>query len=313
MEEGTRSSENREGWYEVPEVYSHLIDDETYKHMFGFIENYFREKNEPITCYDAGFLTVLDDEKREMKYGLDNLVRAIAAAKWEDHESVVYSHFNKVNFPASAYSFFFKDYEHGRTHLKIVLKHEEVLSERQFTELVTTQHFPGTRSILVFDFDNQLRYLRHEDVEEWQKTPDQLFEEALNNIALEEVAVTTLSHPNGYTFYSFVSGDFASVRTIRLAENAPFSIGHYGALVMVPTKGAAFAAPLEDDKIIDRIQVIAPLTVELYQKEPGNITTDFFWFYDGRYEVFPATPAGAGSVRVRLPKALEQLLKSSQA
>lgn len=303
-------------WYddvqEVPTSYRHLIELPAYAAMLQLMNSYFEDKGETILRYQDGFLVVKDDEGREMKYGLDNLVRQISSAEQTDYESVVYSHFNKVNYSDSAYSFFFRDYEHARAHLKLVIKHQEVFNEEQMVAFVWMSHFPGLVSILVFDYDNQLRYLRREDIVEWGKPVEVLFDEALSNISQEDVLVSTLTHPDGYRFYSFVHGDFASVRLINLDQNAPFAVGSYGSLVLVPTKGASFASPIDDDRVIDRIQVIAPLGVELYQKEPGNITTDFFWYYQGAYALFPSTVVGDGAVRVRLPEKLEELLKSSQ-
>ncbi|MDX2045596.1 MAG: hypothetical protein SFU87_02370 [Chitinophagaceae bacterium] len=294
----------------IPSDYKHLLLQEEYERMLGYVFSYFNEKGEEVIKLGDGFLTVKDDTGKEMKYGFDNLVRMVAAADKDDWEQVVYSHFNKVNFSDAPYSFYFKDYGHARQYLKVLIKDEGILKTEYGADLVARKDFPGTCTVLVFDYDNQFRFLKKEDIKEWHKTEEELFHEALDNIAGEEVQIHSIKHDEGFEVFSFFSGDFSAAKMIDPEKNAEFSIGRFGAVIAIPTKGAAFCSPISDRNVMQILEMLAPVITGFFEKDPGSITASFFWYYKGVIREFPTRPTADGYVTVSLPKELEELFKS---
>jgi hypothetical protein len=296
----------------IPADYKHIMDQEGYEKMVNIALTYFREKGDKLLSLQDGMLTVKGEDGKDLKYGFDNLVRMLTGAQSEDWESIIYSHFNKINFADDAYNYFFKDYEHARQYLKVLVKHEAIMSNEFAKDLVTRIDFPGTRTVLVFDYENQFRYLKKEEIAEWKLAEETLFEEALNNVATEEININKMAHEDGWEFFSFFSGDFSASRMIQLERYFDFSIGPFGALVAIPTKGSSFVAPINDNRVTARIEIIAPLVAQFFEQDPGNITNNFYWIYQGAIESFPTQSTGEGYVTVKLPQSLVQLLDSTE-
>jgi hypothetical protein len=99
---------------------------------------------------------------------------------------------------------------------------------------------------------------------------------------------------------------------IELEKYFDFSMGQFGALVAIPTKGSTFVSPLTDNRVTARIEVIAPLVAQFFEQDPGNITNDFYWVYQGVIESFPTQSTGDGFVTVKLPQSLVRLLDSTE-
>lgn len=296
----------------IPADYQHIMDQPGYERMLDIVFSYFREKGDKVVSLKDGMLTVKGDDEKDLKYGFDNLVRMLTGAEAEDWESVIYSHFNKINFSDDAYNYFFKDYEHARQYLKVLVKHNAILGNEFAKDLVIRTDFPGTCTVLVFDYENQFRYLKTEEVEEWQLSYEKLFEEALINVSTEELNINRMAHDDGWEFFSFFSGDFSASRMIELERYFDFALGQFGALVAIPTKGSTFVAPLTDNKVTARIETIAPLVSQFFEQDPGNITNNFYWVYQGVIECFPTQSAGEGFVTVKLPPSLVRLIDSTE-
>lgn len=296
----------------IPNDYKHIMDQAGYEMMIDIVLNYFRDKGEKVTGLNDGMLTVQGEDDKDLKYGFDNLVRILTGTEKDDWESIIYSHFNKINFSDDAYEYFFKDYDHARQYLRVLIKHEAILGNEFAKDLIIRTDFPGTCTILVFDYENQFRYLKSEEVAEWKISHEALFDEALNNVAEEEVTINKMAHDDGWEFFSFFSGDFSASRMIELEKYYEFAVGKYGAMVAIPTKGSAFVAPLTDKQVTVRIENIAPLVSQFFEQDPGNITNNFYWAYQGKIEVFPTQSTGDGYVTVRLPESLVVLLDSNE-
>lgn len=296
----------------IPADFQHLLEQDAYEKVLQLVLNYFTDKGERVISLQDGMLLVQDDEKKELKYGLDNLVRIVAATSLADWESVIYSYFNKVNFAENAYRFFFKDFEHARMHIKALIKPEAILEYEFARDLVIRRDFPGTCTVLVFDYDGQFRFLSSNDVKEWQRAEAVLFEEAFCNIAQEEVTVHKMEVEDGMVIYTFFSGDFSAVKMIELERNADFAHGTYGAVVTIPTKGAAFVSPVANQQVMKQVEILAPLAKQFFEQNPGNITPDIFWYYRGQIQEFIKKPAANGFTSIAMPAGLVQLLASTQ-
>jgi hypothetical protein len=61
-----------------------------------------------VIALNDGMLTVKGEDGKALKYGFDNLVRMLTGAEEDDWESIIYSHFNKINFSDDAYNYFSK-------------------------------------------------------------------------------------------------------------------------------------------------------------------------------------------------------------
>lgn len=296
----------------IPKEYTHLLTQQQYNDMLDIVMAYFRDKGEEVIKLEDGYITVRDENEKELKYGFDNLVRFVAGSEKKEWESVIYSHFNKVNFDDSPLVYYRKDYEAARPFLKMLVKDQLLLRQEFGKELVWTSHFPGTCSLLVFDYDNQFRYLKQEDIAEWNQPKDVLFEQAQTNVGDEEITVNKVEHEDGIEMFIFFSGDFSASFVADFDRNLSSINGEFGSLVAIPTKGTAFVSPLNDKNVLKRIELISEPVIKFFNEDPGNITTNLYWFYDGKFEQFPETPAKDGYVSISIPEELQLLLNKEE-
>ncbi len=309
----------------IPDDYKHLMDQHAYESMLNTIVQYFKEKGEPVLKIENGFIVTIaeDENKQQHQYGLDNLIRAVAAAPKEDKEAVIYTHFNRLYYDMRPLEYFRKDYETAKQHLKILIKHDSILTQKGGKDVVYKVIFPGTCCVLVFDYDNKFTYLYNEMIKEWNKTTDELFEEALYNITREDINVFGLNinadeehgsnkqpDDENAEAYVFMNGDFAASAIISIEHSAPFAIGKYGSIIAIPAKGAAIGAPINGRDVFKLLSPLSILVLKFFNENQGNITTNLYWYYENKFHLLPETPSKEkeGYMAVLLPHTLLQLL-----
>lgn len=296
----------------IPHDYTHLLTQQQYNNMLDIVINYFKDKGEEVKSLKDGCITVYDENKKEIQYGFDNLVKFVAGTEKSEWESIIYTHFNKVNFDNSPLVYYRKDYEAAKPYLKMLIKDEFLLQQDFGKNLVWTSHFPGTCSLLVFDYEDKFMYLKEEDIAEWGQSKQTLFDEALNNIADEQITVNKVEHGEGIEVFLFFSGDFSASFVADFDRNVSSINGTFGSLVAIPTKGTAFVSPLNDKNVSRRMELVLQPAIKFFNEDPGNITTSLYWYYNGQFELFPETNTKEGQVSISVPENLMLLLNHEE-
>jgi hypothetical protein len=296
----------------IPQSYLSLITQPEYDKILDLSLEFFAQSDLQVTRINNGliFLT-MDEVDHELQAGLDNLIKTLAKTDESDWKRVIEGHFirlTKLKEQEKAYNFFFKDFEYAQQYLRVLIKDAEAMPANLMSELVKTIDFPHTHTLLVFDFDEQFRFLTQKDIEEWGVQPNELFAIARQNIKSENIEIEEMIWNEGYSIYAFFSGDFAASYLLDIEENADFCIGEYGSLLTIPAKGAAFAHPIQDGEVLKIIETINPLVLQFYDHEPGSINAHYYWYFQGNLEVFPLEPNEEGMTTIRLPKSLEKML-----
>ena len=93
-----------------------------------------------------------------------------------------------------------------------------------------------------------------------------------------------------------------------MQQELAFAIGTFGSLIAIPTKGTAFLHPIETPDVLDLAAVLHPAVEKFYHEDPGNISRDFYWFYEGEYHLFDKVAKDNETVVIRMPEKLEWLL-----
>ncbi len=296
----------------IPKEYIHLINQKQYDTILNLALQYFKEKGDEVLKLENGLLTTKSEGDEEVRYGFDNLIRMMCPEPQEDWESILYRHFNTVNVSNDYLVYYKKDYEAAKPFLKVLIKDIAVLDDRLGGAVVSRVDFPGTCTVLVMDYDNQFRYLRKEDIAEWEATEEEIFSVALENIGQEEVTINKVDHEGAIEMFVFLSGDFSAAQMIDLGKNAGFAIGKYGSIVAIPTKGTAFATPIDDDNVVGRLEVLADPVYKFFTEDPGNITLSIYWFYAGEIKQFVEKPSNReGYVTIGIPEELQALINEN--
>jgi hypothetical protein len=297
----------REKLLPLPTNYSGLIDQRDYNLVLELCKKYLNKNGQKIISIGDGEI-VVEYDVQEKHYYLDNLVRLLAQKDKTQWENNVNEHFNKQKEIPFAIDYLYKDFEYASQFIKVYLKPKATFALDQVDDYVNKVDLPETYTFLILDFNEQFHFVRRDNISEWNKTESELFDIGLANIANESIDIQEALFADKYPGYMFFSGDFSASFIIELERNANFSIGTYGSIVAVPTKGSVFVHPIENNQVMDVIVALADVTKKFYDEDPGNITMDFYWFHDGKFDIFPNEPADNGYVTIDWPTELKQRL-----
>ncbi|OWY24047.1 hypothetical protein C7N43_05015 [Sphingobacteriales bacterium UPWRP_1] len=297
--------------YLLPEVFTHLISQQDYEQLISISVQYFNEKRMFIHAIENGIIKAsLEKKEEEVQFGLDNLVRKVMRAEKEKWTSIIYDHYNKLQQDhKSAYTYLLKDLEFASRFLKVLIKDRNFIRADFMNKMVHRVDFPETCTMLILDFEEQFRFLMWDEIKEWETPVSDLFTIALQNIAQEKVSVMNGDF-NEHPVYLFLDANFAACYVLDLETNAPNAVGNLGALVAIPTKGAALAHPINNYGVMAVAAAIAPLIMHYYNENEGNISSNFYWYYQHHIEMFPLHTGNDGQVMLRMPKKLEKMLEN---
>jgi hypothetical protein len=289
-----------------PEDFAHLISQIDYELVLNYALAYFAERGYPVVKVADGVIVVDYDELKNMQFGLDNLVRTIVAEPPDRWKSFIFQHFDRFKNNSAAYNYLFADFDYAQQFLKVLVKGQGFAPKP--ADLVRRQDFPETYTYLVLDFEQQFRFINRDDAAKWEVDDADLFDIALANVAREEIEIGEGNIAEKYDLFTFFSSDFSASYLINFGHNASFAEGDFGAMVAIPAKGAAFVHPVNGNGLMFVLETLAPLVVKFCEEEPGGINANFYWYYDGRYELFPKHSRREGYITIGLPRKLEQLL-----
>ena len=296
----------------LPEQYEHLINQAQYETILDICIDVLGKQG-TVQIVKNGSIKIGNwGEQKEVHISLDNLVRKCKNADSSEWNDIISLHFSKFPTNEAALNYIYKDYEFAGNLLKILIKPDG--SFRNIDEqLVYRADFPSTKSYLVIDFDDKFHFVNAQNIAEWEQSIDDLFLDALDNTAKEKMEIVKLDLDQGNEAFAFFSSDYAASYMIDLQKNAPFAVGDLGAIVVIPTKGAAFAYPINNGLVMEFISSFNPLIEKIYNEDEYPITDDYYWYYQGKYEQFPTKTDNENRYFISMPDKLIRLLAIAEA
>jgi len=293
--------------YTIPSDLNALISPQNYALIIDLSLEYLRQSWNISKVEDA-IITAHQEEGKDIKFGLDNLIRTCLQTTQKEWKEIIERHFSRFKENAAAYKFFFMDFEYAQAMLKTLVKPQNFGSPDLQAEMIKRIDFPDTYTFLVMDFDEQLRFLRKEDTKEWNISEEELFEIAQENVNKEEVKKGSVMLSEKFPLHTFFHSDFAVSYIIDFQQNGGRALGPLGTLLAIPAKSAVFAHPITGTDFLGVMETIAPLVEKFFEGQPGSITTHFYWYYEGNFEIFPYEVTKDNYAVVRLPEKLQFLL-----
>jgi len=276
---------------DLPGAYRGLVSKADYNFILRIAKQYHYEKGLHIKRIGEGEIVAEINGEEQHRY-LDNLVRVLSVQEKSAWKTIIHSHFDKLKDNHAAYNYFLKDFDYAAQFLRVLIKANDFYSGGSAAAFIHRTDFPHTKTFLVLEFEGQFKYLREEDITEWGKPAEELFEIAISNIPGEEVEVKEYKYCDKFPVFIFFSGDFSAASILDLENKAEFAIGSYGSLIAIPSKGTAFAHPIETGDIMELVEKLNPIVDQFHKADPGNITNHFYWYYNGQIEIFPVNQEG---------------------
>ncbi|NID10119.1 hypothetical protein [Fibrivirga algicola] len=283
------------------------VDD--YNHILRLTVEQLSLKGSIELISDEGTIEVLfEGQKGATRFYMDNLLRKCIAAESTEWEAMVASHVKILPINSAAITYIYKDFEFAAPLLKVQVK-PVGFAQDIIQDCVYRQDFPQTHTFLVIDFDDALHYVRRSEMAEWEMTDAYLFDVALDNVAREKPDLAGHALADELPLYTLFHNDFAVACAIELSRNADEAVGPYGAVVNIPAKGSVFIHPLEADTVLDYIAASHEMVQGFYTDEVYTVNAEYYWYYQGRYSLFPMRVEG-NQAYLSYPDRLRQLLQN---
>lgn len=268
---------------ELPERYVGQITQDEYDIIVKHSIDFLKEKGKVDKIEDGVIYVELNDDSDDVnQLALDNLLRNCKQeddkVKWKE---IVVDHFTrlttKVDFDKS-------DFDKCRDLLAIRIYPE--YEEKTKAVMTFKIDFPGTMSTLVLDLPDKYESVDKETIDLWKVPVDSLFYIAQENVNKREgIEILEAKESETNRVYSFFSPDHSASYIRDIERNADFAIGEFGAFVAIPTRGSAFVIPIDDTSAIKALEKLRPRIKLFFDEDPGNITTDIFWYNNETFEL----------------------------
>lgn len=293
--------------YPLPVHMADWLSAEEYNQILGLTIDQLSLKGAIELITDEGVVHVqFEGQKGPTRFYMDNLLRKCKSADLAEWATMVVGHVKVLPINSAAITYIYKDLEFAAPLLKVQVK-PTGFAQDILDDCVYRQDFPQTYTFLVIDFDEALHYVRRSEMAEWEASETYLFEIALDNIAREKPDLSGHSLADELPLYTLFHNDFAVACAIELGRNADEAVGQYGAVVNIPAKGSVFIHPLAADTVLDYIAASHEMVQGFYADEVYTINAEYYWYYQGRYSLFPMRTEG-NQAYLSYPDHLRKLL-----
>lgn len=290
----------------LPEDYANLIDEKGYIIFLNKCLSTLNDLGYKVTSSDNGDIIYEKEDSDEAHFYLDNLLRKYIQADLDKKDIEILTHFKKLSDQTKAYDYLCKDFDYAKQFLKVLLKADDILPDNE--DFVYQRNYPELLTFLVLDFEEQFHYIKKSEAYQWEIDESELFEIAKENISKEEIEIKQFNYHDKYDVFALFSGDFSASYTLLIEQELDFAIGRFGTLIALPTKGSVFLYVIETNDVLDVIGTIYSTIEQFFNEDPGNITLDFYWYFEGQFQLFNKTLNEDGSISFSKPQKLNDLL-----
>jgi len=298
--------------YDVPESLKGTVSQQDYeviaKQSLSVVSARY-----PVDNLANGTITI----KGKQAFNLDNIILKCAAEK--DHskwEAIIQDHFNSLfnSFDAQK-KLDMANYDNVKSYLAIRIYPNPTIDQRGGTvNFVSRTDLDGTTSLVMLDLPQAFTPLLKADFDKWNKTADEVFNTAIENLDKQKVEKMIKSFTIDGTQIEFIfieNENYAASYALDLSKNSPDMVGDWGSAVVIPDKGLVSICKISKAKPVDfvkYIQRMKPLMEQLYREHEGPVSNQFFWYYQGKFTPIQVTVDDRGNVNVIAPQGLSNLM-----
>ena len=295
----------------LPSHFSGILTDLEYQILLGYVFEYFRKKEIPIKDLKDGVLFIEDSRLGggAGQLALDNVIRSCKGGEETNWKMLITEHFNRLLNEGFNIEDIVYDFKKVKEVLIVRLYGRGIMAEEGSEDnFVWRMDMEGVYTILALNLPTRFQTVTRKDADLWGIDDDKLFEMALHNANQQKVDVLR-AKKEGAELMAFFSNDYSATYLLDLENNCPDAIGTFGTILSLPTKGTAFAHPINSTRepIFVAFSTIARQTMHIYQQDPWAITSNIYWYYEGQYYRFP-TYSKNEKVAFSFPQMLEEML-----
>lgn len=292
---------------QIPQKYEHLVAERQYFRILAYICRYFEALPYDLKEISNGSLAAHDGEE-DMDISLDNLIKRLSFQAEEVWKEEIYTYFDQLLEQTNTEELF-ANFQVAKEYLTLRLYGDQIDTHTEQDTLVFRQDLAGTYSVLSLDLPSKFQVILKSEIDHWSIEEATLFEIALENINRQSVE-TAHGYWEETEILAVISNEYAAIKLLDLESNFSESIGAHGALIAAPTKGTVFIHPIRtlNTGLKDAMNLVIKQSNLIYESDPGPITRNLYWFYEGGFSPFILTITDEG-LSYQMPPDLERYLK----
>jgi hypothetical protein len=181
-------------------------------------------------------------------------------------------------------------------------------------QLVARKDMDGTYTLLMLDLPGAFTSVRKTVFLVWKKDTAEVFKVAQDNINKQQVQKITQQFDidEAKVEISFLAHeDYAASYALDLHNNSPELVGEWGSVVAIPNKGIVNICKVSKDKPVDFVKFIQrtkPLIEKSFSEHPQPISSEYFWYYKGKFTKITVLKGANGHINVISPFGLTELM-----
>ena len=275
----------------VPQ-WADFFSEAQYSQFINTVGAYFRNKGVPYSIHTDAIVRLGDKSYGVEKVGLLNLAQTckrLPPANWDD---MIERHFEGMRIAADFETEFQKkahDFAYVKDHIAVRIYHSNYVAAIKDGLTIGKQIAEGIYAMLVFDFPHSVINVRPEQTIQWNRTYEELFEEALENVKRKYSFRLTEEGLAEIRIYLIAEDHFYAPNIIlHLADHAHLA-SENGILIGIPNRHAALIYPVRDAEVLTAINRLIPVINGMYKDGPGSISDKLYWYHEGRFITLPYT------------------------
>lgn len=303
--------------YTIPIGYESYISKEDYKVLVDqSIQSI--SKNYKIASLKDGAITLEEGQDYSI-VNLHNLILKCKGTNTEDCTLIISDHFEGM----------YKSIEQQKQldpnkfetlvdYFTIRIYQESFVQKSGGAEnVISRKDLDGTFSILMIDLPSAFTPIQKEMFSNWDKTEEEVFAIAQANVnkhEFEKVSQSIDVDGNDIVVHFIENENYGASIAIDLINNAPEFVGDWGSVIAFPNKGIVNICKISKEEpveFVQFIQVFKPLVEQFYNDHPQPISTDFFWYYQGKFTKINLVEEN-GNINVIAPMRLSELMTEGE-
>ena len=271
------------GGTKVPS-WAQVLNAKDYEKFIKSVEEYFKQTGKMFVVGDG--IVKLSDE--DFEFGLSNLVQLCSRNTPKDYPAIVSHHFELImegRMFEEKFNKISEDFEQAKQYIGVRLYDEEYVNVMGKDSFIK-RHFAGELfEVLVWDFPTTLQNVQHSIIDKWNVPIDMLFEVGKANIKQNyEIIAQKIEIGDGDSIFCAEAEHFFVTNILFELVQYPEFIGKGGMIFAVPTRSIAMIYPVADMKVVNVLSKFFINVPRFYDKGPGSLTREIYWYHDGTIE-----------------------------
>lgn len=279
---------NKDSQSEVPDWATFFSKGE-YTVFSKAVNDFFQKLNLEYKI-DDGVIYVGENDFGFKQLGLHNLAQMCKQNNTKDYPTVIKDHFEtmiRIHRFNEEFDKINNDFEKIEKYIGVRIYDREYAANLEKENLLIKEFAEGLVAMLIFDLPESVMNIKPEQIINWGKTVEELFEIGKKNIKKNyPVNLSEYKVQEHNIWFAEANHFFASSIAFDMTDY-PQIIGKQGSLISFPNRHNVIIYPINSLDVIGVINHMLYLTSRMYEDGPGSLSDKIYWYNNGQYLNLP--------------------------